>query len=54
MGEGILRLPIDPFSLLMFSNRFEDNAPIDEYRARGMGLDQAINALIERRGGRAA
>lgn len=53
MGEGILRLPIDPFSLLMFSNRFEDNAPIDEYRAQGMGLDEAINSLIQRRGGRA-
>ena len=54
MGEGIVRLIIDPFSLLMFSNRHEDNAPIDELRAQGHSLDEAIEILLERRGGRAA
>ncbi len=50
MGEGVLRLVVDPFALLVYSNRHEDNAPIDERRARGMSVDEAIEDLLRERG----
>lgn len=50
MGEGVLRLIIDPWSLLMFSNRHEDNAPLDAKMARGLSVDQAIEELLHERG----
>lgn len=54
MGEGVMRLILDPHTLLTFSNRFEDNGPLDELRAQGHSLDDAIDILLARRGGRAA
>jgi conjugal transfer ATP-binding protein TraC len=54
MGEGVMRLILDPHTLLIFSNRFEDNGPLDALRAEGKGLDEAAAILLERRGGRAS
>ncbi|MDD5366681.1 MAG: type IV secretion system protein TraC [Gallionellaceae bacterium] len=54
MGEGVVRLILDPHTLLTFSNRFEDNGPLDELKAQGHSMDEAIEILIQRRGGRAA
>lgn len=50
MGEGVLRVIIDPATLLMFSNRHEDNAPLDEKIARGLTIDEAIEELLHERG----
>jgi conjugal transfer ATP-binding protein TraC len=50
MGEGIGRLILDPHTLLLFSNRHEDNQAIDQRRARGMSIDQAIDEVLRERG----
>ena len=50
MGEGVARIILDPDTLLLFSNRLEDNAPIDLRRARGMSIDQAIAEVLRERG----
>jgi conjugal transfer ATP-binding protein TraC len=50
MGEGVLRSVIDPYSLLMFSNRIEDNAPIDVLTDQGMELDEAFHTILRDRG----
>jgi len=50
MGEGIARLILDPHTLLLFSNRHEDNQAIDQRRARGMSIDQAIDEVLRERG----
>lgn len=50
MGEGVLRIIIDPATLLLFSNRHEDNGPLDEKRARGLSIDEAIDELLRERG----
>jgi conjugal transfer ATP-binding protein TraC len=50
VGEGIARLPLDPYTRLLFSNRLEDNKPIDERRASGMSIDEAIADLLRERG----
>ncbi|MDX9943311.1 MAG: type IV secretion system protein TraC [Azonexus sp.] len=50
MGEGVLRVIIDPATLLLFSNRHEDNAPLDEKVARGLSIDEAIEELLRERG----
>ena len=50
MGEGVLRSIIDPATLLLFSNRIEDNAPLDEKMARGLSIDEAIEELLQERG----
>ena len=39
MGEGIGRLILDPHTLLLFSNRHEDNQAIDQ-RARARHVDR--------------
>jgi conjugal transfer ATP-binding protein TraC len=52
LGSGLVRLLIDPASLLMFSNRQEDNKPLDEMQAAGMTLDEAIAELLRQRGQR--
>lgn len=49
-GSGVGRLVIDPHSLLMYSNRQEDNVPLDNYLAHGMDIDQAIAQLLRDRG----
>ncbi|MBK7592204.1 MAG: type IV secretion system protein TraC [Betaproteobacteria bacterium] len=50
MGEGVARLLLDPHTLLLFSNRLEDNAPLDAKRAQGLPIDQAISELLQERG----
>jgi conjugal transfer ATP-binding protein TraC len=52
MGEGVGRLILDPHTLLLFSNRHEDNQAIDERRARGLSIDQAIAEVLRERGGK--
>ena len=49
VGEGVARNILDPATHLLFSNKLEDNAPIDELRARGYSIDEAI-AFINRHG----
>ena len=49
VGEGIARLMLDPATHLLFSNRLEDNAPIDQLRAQGLSIDEAIAEVLRRR-----
>ena len=53
MGEGVARLILDPYTLLLFSNRHQDNMAIDLRRARGMSIDEAIADVLRERGGAA-
>lgn len=50
VGEGVARVILDPATHLLFSNKLEDNAPLDELRAQGLGIDEAIAELLRRRG----
>lgn len=50
VGEGVARNILDPATHLLFSNKLEDNAPIDELRAQGLSVDEAISELLRRRG----
>lgn len=50
MGEGVARNILDPATHLLFSNKLEDNAPIDELRARGLSIDEAISEVLRQRG----
>jgi conjugal transfer ATP-binding protein TraC len=50
VGEGIARLILDPHTHLLFSNKLEDNAPIDSLRAQGYGIDEAIAEVLRQRG----
>ena len=50
VGEGVARLALDPPTHLLFSNKLEDNAPLDEMRAQGLTIDEAIRELLRRRG----
>nr|WP_297383297.1 type IV secretion system protein TraC [uncultured Roseateles sp.] len=50
VGEGVARNILDPATHLLFSNKLEDNAPIDELRAQGLTIDEAIAELLRRRG----
>ena len=50
VGEGVARNILDPATHLLFSNKLEDNAPIDELRAQGLSIDEAIAELLRRRG----
>jgi conjugal transfer ATP-binding protein TraC len=50
VGEGVARNILDPFSHLLFSNKLDDNAPLDELRRQGLSIDDAINELLRRRG----
>ena len=52
VGEGVGRIILDPYSHLLFSNRIEDNAPLDELRRAGYSIDEAITELLRRRGHR--
>lgn len=49
-GEGVGRLILDPATLLTFSNRIEDNAPLDAKQQAGLSLDEAIAELLRERG----
>ena len=46
----IARNILDPMTNLLFSNRLEDNKPIDELRAAGMTIDEAIAEVLRSRG----
>jgi conjugal transfer ATP-binding protein TraC len=50
VGEGVARNILDPFSHLLFSNKLDDNAPLDELRRSGLTIDDAITELLRRRG----
>jgi len=50
VGEGVARNILDPATHLLFSNKLEDNAPIDELRAQGYSIDEAIATLLRQRG----
>lgn len=50
VGEGVVRLVIDPATQLLFSNKLADNQPIDELRARGLSIDEAIAQVLAQRG----
>ena len=44
-GNGIGRLIVDPYSLLLFSSRAEDFNAINAKRATGLDVPQAIDAV---------
>jgi conjugal transfer ATP-binding protein TraC len=50
VGEGVGRLILDPYTLLLFSNKAEDNQAIDRRRASGMSVDEAISDVLRERG----
>ncbi|MCG2583887.1 type IV secretion system protein TraC [Massilia sp. TS11] len=50
IGEGLARLALDPATHLLFSNRLEDNRVLDELRARGLSIDEAIDMVLQARG----
>ena len=50
VGEGVARNILDPATHLLFYNKLEDNAPIDELRAQGLSIDEAITELLRQRG----
>ena len=49
IGNGIGRLIVDPYSLLLFSSRAEDFNAINEKRSAGMTVSQAIDAVLRDR-----
>jgi conjugal transfer ATP-binding protein TraC len=49
LGSGSARIFMDPFRRLMFSNRAEDNVPLDQRVARGMSWGQAVEDLMRER-----
>ena len=49
VGGGIGRLVVDPFRRLLYSTAPNDVAALDALRARGLGVAEAIQALIEAR-----
>ena len=50
IGEGVARNILDPATHLLFSNKLEDNAPLDQLRAQGLSIDDAIRELLRQRG----
>ena len=50
LGQGVVRLPLDPYAHLLFSNKLADNQPLDALLAEGLGVDDAITTLLRRRG----
>ncbi len=50
VGEGVARNILDPATHLLFSNKLEDNAPLDELRAQGYSIQDAIAELLRHRG----
>jgi conjugal transfer ATP-binding protein TraC len=49
IGNGIGRLIVDPYSLLLFSSRAEDFNAINDKRAGGLTVSQAIDAVLRER-----
>jgi conjugal transfer ATP-binding protein TraC len=50
IGEGVARLILDPATNLLFSNKLDDNVPIDNLRAQGYSIDEAIAQVLRQRG----
>jgi len=50
VGEGVARNILDPFSHLLFSNKIDDNAPLDRMLKEGKTIDEAIEELLRQRG----
>lgn len=50
LGEGVARCILDPATHLLFSNKLDDNKPLDALRAQGLTIDEAITALLRQRG----
>jgi conjugal transfer ATP-binding protein TraC len=49
-GNGVGRLIVDPYSLLLFSSRAEDFSAINAMRDAGMTVTQAIESVLQDRG----
>jgi conjugal transfer ATP-binding protein TraC len=49
-GNGVGRLIVDPYSLLLFSSRAEDFSAINAKRDGGMTVSQAIESVLQDRG----
>ncbi|TFW13386.1 type IV secretion system protein TraC [Massilia arenosa] len=49
IGEGLVRLALDPAAHLLFSNRLEDNRVLDQLRAEGYSIDEAIEIVLKAR-----
>ena len=50
MGSGPARVFQDPFRRLLFSNRAEDNIPLQDRVNRGMSWGEAVSDLMQERG----
>ena len=50
VGNGIGRLIVDPYSLLLFSSRAKDFNAISVKRAAGLTVSEAIDAVLRERG----
>lgn len=50
LGQGVGRLMVDPYSLLMYSTKAEDFTAIQQKRALGLDTAQAIEAVLKDRG----
>ena len=50
MFRGVTRLVLNPSTLLLYSNRAEDNIPLDERVRAGMTVTEAIDDLLRERG----
>lgn len=50
VGNGVMRLVLDPATHLLFSNKLDDNKPIDALRAQGLSVDEAIERVLQQRG----
>ena len=48
--RGIVRLVLDPATLLLLSNRAEDNGPLDEAISEGLSVGEAIERVLRDRG----
>ena len=49
LGNGVGRLIVDPYSLLLFSSRAEDFNAINAKRAAGLNVSEAIDAVLHER-----
>lgn len=50
MGEGLGRLFVDPFTVLLYSSKDEDYQAIKSYRKSGLNVTDAINSVLRDRG----
>jgi conjugal transfer ATP-binding protein TraC len=48
--RGVVRLVLNPSTLLLYSNRAEDNVPLDTALARGLDVPHAIEEVLRQRG----